>query len=273
MQGIYKIVNKVNGKYYVGSTSYSNRRWSREYLPALRKGKHGTIHLQNAWNKYGEENFEFKFIEEIESEEDLYLIEQKYLDEGFENGVLYNIAREAGGGNLVSEYDVTQKHKDNVSKAKLGHEVTEETKIKLRKASIGWHETHENPNAQPYPAFFNVVTKEVIPAGSNLVRLCIEHNLPHGSMVNLKLENNTQTRDGWRLASKSSEKVRTSAKPYPAFYNVLTEEYIPAGWNLAKTSSERGLSYYAMSSLKNGYTQQSSVGWRLATYEEVLFQL
>lgn len=272
MQGIYKIINKLNGRYYVGSTSNSEIRWLRDHLPTLRRGKHGTIHLQNAWNKYGEENFEFKFVEEVKDEDALLLIEQGYLDKGFEKGELYNIAREAGGGNLVSEYNVTQKHKDNVSRAKLGHEVTEETRTKLRIALIKWHKTHENPSVQPYPAFFNVLTEEFIPSGTNLSKLCVEQGLSHGNMVNLKLGNTNQTRDGWKLVHGSSEKIRTIVKPYPAFYNPLTKEYIPAGWNLTKTCREYDLSYYAMSSLKNGHTQQSLDGWRLATEEEILFQ-
>ncbi len=64
---IYLITNKVNGKRYVGQTM--NRegikvRWyhHRYYL---NRNKHSNKHLQDAWNKYGEENFEFEVLHEL----------------------------------------------------------------------------------------------------------------------------------------------------------------------------------------------------------------
>ena len=53
---LYKILNKVNGNWYVGSTiSLANRLGThRKYL---RRNKHANSHLQNAYNKYGENNF------------------------------------------------------------------------------------------------------------------------------------------------------------------------------------------------------------------------
>ena len=52
--GIYKIINKVNGKYYVGSSLNINKRWS-VHKSALSKNKHHNDHLQNAWNKVDDE--------------------------------------------------------------------------------------------------------------------------------------------------------------------------------------------------------------------------
>ena len=62
--GIYKIVNLVNGKFYIGSTSTLGfqRRW-RCHRNQLRINKHRNQHLQYAWNKYGEDNFKFEIIE------------------------------------------------------------------------------------------------------------------------------------------------------------------------------------------------------------------
>ena len=79
VSGIYKIVNKVNGKYYVGSTKNFDKRWRRKHRKQLRGNYHTNLRLQRAWNKYGENSFEFQIIElaEISS---LYPIEQKYLD-------------------------------------------------------------------------------------------------------------------------------------------------------------------------------------------------
>lgn len=56
--GVYKIVNKTNGHFYVGSSVNLNKRFWR-HKNELRKDKHHCLFLQRAWNKYGEENFEF----------------------------------------------------------------------------------------------------------------------------------------------------------------------------------------------------------------------
>lgn len=60
--GIYGIRNIVNGKIYVGQTKDFKHRW-REHVRELNHNIHHNKHLQNAWNKYGEENFEFFVIE------------------------------------------------------------------------------------------------------------------------------------------------------------------------------------------------------------------
>ncbi len=59
--GVYAIVNRVNGKRYVGSASNISKRWSRHRLD-LRAGKHPNAHLQAAWRQYGEEFFDFVLL-------------------------------------------------------------------------------------------------------------------------------------------------------------------------------------------------------------------
>lgn len=76
--GIYQITNKINGKKYIGSSKDIYKRWY-QHKYELNKNKHGNKHLQNAWNKYGQDSFEFEIIEECEPEKRLYL-EQFYID-------------------------------------------------------------------------------------------------------------------------------------------------------------------------------------------------
>lgn len=88
--GIYEIVNKVNGKRYVGSSVDIEARW-RAHLRELRRGSHHAGHLQNSWNKYGEDNFGIYVI--LECERDALIgEEQKELDAGFD----YNSSPTAG---------------------------------------------------------------------------------------------------------------------------------------------------------------------------------
>ena len=60
---IYKITNKVNGKTYIGSTKNVNARWVK-HKALLRHNRHSNLHLQAAWNKYGEGSFTFEIIED-----------------------------------------------------------------------------------------------------------------------------------------------------------------------------------------------------------------
>lgn len=78
VSGIYIIKNKVNGKFYVGSSCNCEERFST-HKTLLRKGEHHSVVLQRAWNKYGERNFIFKVIEEC-CVERLLDREQFYID-------------------------------------------------------------------------------------------------------------------------------------------------------------------------------------------------
>jgi group I intron endonuclease len=93
--GIYKIVNLITGKYYVGSTkSFETRKTC--HFSRLRNNNHTNKHLQNAYNKYGADNFKFEIVEYVE--ENLLLdIEQSYLDNSKTNDT-YNKTQIAGAG-------------------------------------------------------------------------------------------------------------------------------------------------------------------------------
>lgn len=78
MIGIYKIVNIQNNFLYIGSAININRRWNY-HKSYLKRNKHFNKKLQNAWNKYGEENFQFEIVEECEKEK-LIEREQYWID-------------------------------------------------------------------------------------------------------------------------------------------------------------------------------------------------
>lgn len=102
IKGIYKIINKINDTYYVGSSIDIFERWY-SHKKLLNNNKHYNKHLQNAWNKYGEISFEFKIIEEQGSKQvDLLELEQKYLNIAKSEST-YNLTFIAGGGNHGNE--------------------------------------------------------------------------------------------------------------------------------------------------------------------------
>ena len=92
--GIYKIINKINGRFYIGSSDNIERRFNRHFLD-LRKNKHDNQHLQNAWNKYGKEAFMTEVVKSCRCE-DLLLEEQKELDIWVGNTLCYNLSKIAG---------------------------------------------------------------------------------------------------------------------------------------------------------------------------------
>lgn len=86
--GVYIIRNKVNGKFYIGSSKNIWNRWqSHKY--ELNNGIHSNKHLQRAWNKYREENFEFDVLEFCD-EEIQFQREQEYIDKYWGDKNFYN---------------------------------------------------------------------------------------------------------------------------------------------------------------------------------------
>ena len=130
--GIYKIENIVNSKVYIGqSIDILNCRWEY-HKNALRNGYHYNRHLQNAWDKYGENSFNFSVIEECTPEElnqrEVYYIShyQSYLPKYGYNGTM-------GGEGGVP----TEEAKKKMSAAHLGIKGTPESRAKQSRALRG----------------------------------------------------------------------------------------------------------------------------------------
>jgi group I intron endonuclease len=80
VSGVYKIVNTINGKIYVGSSVNIRKRWVQHKWD-LKNGRHRARHLVAAWNKYGHEAFQFEIIESGKyTKQELIAAEQKWID-------------------------------------------------------------------------------------------------------------------------------------------------------------------------------------------------
>ncbi len=62
--GVFQIRNTVNGKIFVDSSTNMNAKWNRNRLQ-LSVGNHPNKELQNDWNEFGEEAFQFEVLEEL----------------------------------------------------------------------------------------------------------------------------------------------------------------------------------------------------------------
>jgi len=67
--GVFQIKNKVNGKLLLGSSLNLDGPLNR-YKFELRLGSHRNKKLQEEWQQYGEENFDFEILEVIKIKDD-----------------------------------------------------------------------------------------------------------------------------------------------------------------------------------------------------------
>jgi len=139
--GIYKITNKINGKVYIGQSWNTEKRWKEH--KANDKCTHN-IHLYNAFQKYGIENFEFEiirtFIEGGLTQLLLDFFENYYIKfyNAMNNKKGYNKKEGGSNGKLSDE------SKNKIAKARKGKKESKETIEKRRLKLIGLKRSKES---------------------------------------------------------------------------------------------------------------------------------
>lgn len=115
--GIYRFTNKVNGKFYIGSSCDLGRRFQEYFRPSvLSRG----MLIYKAISKYGISNFEFSILEYTE-QDNIEVIEQTYIDALKPE---YNLSRPSQGSNYGykwSEDQIAKKKEYYKSEAGLSH--------------------------------------------------------------------------------------------------------------------------------------------------------
>ncbi len=134
--GIYKIINVVNNKFYVGSAVDFKKRKRRHWW-RLHRGDHANKHLQASWNKYGEQAFTFVIVEEHPEGADLLAAENVWLKEHVGKAYCYNIATDATAPSLGMSGE-----KNYMWGKTFSH--TTEAKLKIGKHSRGRHHSQES---------------------------------------------------------------------------------------------------------------------------------
>lgn len=86
---VYKILNKKTGKFYIGYSKQTEKRF-RNHLNMLNRGQHHCVHLQRAWAIDGADAFEFSRVKVFLSVDDAVSEEQAQFDEHFKGGNMYN---------------------------------------------------------------------------------------------------------------------------------------------------------------------------------------
>ena len=137
--GIYMIRNIVNGKMYIGQAiDIECDRW-KQHRAYLKGGYHTNKHLQNDWNKYGEENFEFSILLECE-ESQLNTYEEYYIFElmTYNPKVGYNKTYGGNSGRPTEEY------RKKLSEANKGRILSDGWRKKISEANKGKHLSKEH---------------------------------------------------------------------------------------------------------------------------------
>jgi group I intron endonuclease len=115
--GVYSIFNKINKKVYIGSTTMSFLKRFQHHISVLKINKHKNKHLQNAWNKYGEDNFQFDILQICEKDQCL-IREQYYID--IHKEYSYNINPVASGTPNLSKETIEKRRNTMLLKYKNG---------------------------------------------------------------------------------------------------------------------------------------------------------
>lgn len=104
LSGIYTIRFIDQDRNYVGSTVEFNERFN-EHVRFLRNGNHHSERLQNFWNKYGPDKFEFVILEVLDREPEILRAREMVWMEKLnscDRDMGFNIARDATRTRLAS---------------------------------------------------------------------------------------------------------------------------------------------------------------------------
>jgi group I intron endonuclease len=140
MKCVYAILNVVDGTMYVGSTIHYKKRMT-DHSINLRLNRHANVHLQAAYNHYGQSNFLFLVLEECK-EKDLREREQYWIDRIPHK---YNIVLNARGGAPMGRV-VSEETREKISASQKGKprkKHTAEAKRKVSEAMKGREFTPE----------------------------------------------------------------------------------------------------------------------------------
>lgn len=257
ISGIYCILNLKNNKRYIGKSVNIYNRWATE-KSGLRNKYFHNIHLQRAWDKYGEDSFDF-FILERCKKDILAEREQFWINfyDSYNNGYNQTIGGEGSLGVICSQ----------------------EKRQKLRDAHLG----EKNFNTRPVycielnQTFWGAKEAEMLYGdiyGVSASRIC--------DCCNKRGRYNGRLNDGttlhWCYESDKDSFTMQLSKNYKPIYCVELDEYFI---NIQSAVNDSRISKAHNSNIKaccEGNPKHKTCGslddgtkltWRYANFEEI----
>lgn len=216
ISGIYIILNKIDNKWYVGSsedilTPNIGRWYKHKYM--LKNNCHDNKHLQNAYNKYGNV-FEYHIVEIVPSDK-LLIKEQKYLDYAkLHKNQVYNLTFVAGKIEMTGEIrqKISNKAKERLKNKEnhplYGKHHSKKTRLLISKNSVkfgkdnGMFDIHrfgkDNPNFNgKIYTFINLYTTKIYIG--NRYDFCKRFSENRNSIRDIINKKQFKTKSGWTI--------------------------------------------------------------------------
>lgn len=213
--GVYKILNLINGKCYIGSSENIKRRL-KDHSVYLKNNKHPSTHLQNAYNKYGKVAFVFGVIEYCEIDK-LEQLEESFLSKIPKNKQYNQRAISKSNRGMKWSEETKQKLKGRIpwnvglkGVQKPTYSIPKGERISIRtefkKGNAAWNKGTKGlvkPNKGSFqPKSFSVLSpSNMVYEGVNLSRFCKEFGLSYSIMQKIVFYKTRQEYNGWKLAS------------------------------------------------------------------------
>lgn len=148
MKNIYKITNTINNKIYIGVTSRAIEERFAEHKSRIEE--RNNIHLYQAMEKYGRENFIIEIIDTANTNEEMFEKEKYYIKlyDSYNNG--YNMTLGGEGVKILDldeQYIVTQyingKSSEEIAKELKVSGNTIRRRLKALGIELTWHKHPE----------------------------------------------------------------------------------------------------------------------------------
>jgi len=197
---IYKITNKINGKFYIGQTKRPLKvRWKAH----LYKSADYSSHLYAAIQKYGPENFTVEQIAEAADQKELDFLESKYIQDTQAIVLGYNLTN-GGEHPTWTEEGIRKTKKSRYSKSLLrGRLPYLERQMRLSLESLEKIFSTHASNYRICPECYNVLGQDGFSAWS--ARKLLE-NLTEE-------QKDAMCREGLSLLSAMAHKVEAAEMP------------------------------------------------------------
>jgi group I intron endonuclease len=275
--GIYQIRCIANDKIYIGSSVDLRNRWL-QHRSSLRLGNHGNQHLQAAWDRYGEDAFEFTILEYV-SKDDLLSVEQLWIDRTrcTDKTIGFNIYWEAGSpgnafarvwegfvdpqGNDVTITNLQEFCRENKLDFSSMHRLSKgESKLKSHKGWSHRNSVRQRDYIKTYEGFIDPDGNPVPPI-TNMAEFCRQHGLDNTHMTAV-LNGRILSHRGW---THTSSRQPRGVKTYDGFVNPQGEQVIIT--DLTAFCREHGLQRVKMYHLMSGRVK-SHKGWTWRSEDE-----